>query len=89
MSINGIHLQTESIITIIIVGLIAGWLSGQIMKGKGFGLLGNLVVGIIGAFIGSFVFSLLGVSFGGLIGSIITATAGALLLLYAARVIKK
>jgi uncharacterized membrane protein YeaQ/YmgE (transglycosylase-associated protein family) len=52
------------------------------MKGRGFGLLGNIVVGIVGSVIGGFVFGLLGLQAVGLIGSIITATAGAVLLLF-------
>ena len=59
------------------------------MKGRGFGLLGNIVVGVIGAVLGGFVFSLLGISAGGLIGSIVTATAGAALLLFVLGIIKK
>ena len=59
------------------------------MKGGGFGLLGNIVIGIIGAVVGGFVFGLLGISAGGLIGSIITATAGAALLLFVVRLIKQ
>ena len=59
------------------------------MKGGGFGLLGNIVVGVIGAVLGGFVFGLLGISAGGLIGSIVTATAGAALLLFLIGLIKK
>ena len=59
------------------------------MKGGGFGLLGNIVVGVIGAVLGGFVFGLLGISAGGLIGSIITATAGSALLLFVVGMIKK
>ncbi len=59
------------------------------MKGGGFGLLGNIVVGVIGAVLGGFVFSLLGITAGGLIGSIVTATAGAALLLFIIGIIKK
>jgi uncharacterized membrane protein YeaQ/YmgE (transglycosylase-associated protein family) len=59
------------------------------MKGGGFGLLGNIIVGIIGSVVGGFVFGLLGISAGGLIGSIITATAGAALLLFIVGIIKK
>lgn len=71
------------------IGAIAGWLAGLIMKGGGFGLLGNMVIGIVGAVIGGFVFSVAGIYAGGLIGSIVTATVGAVLLLVAVRVIKK
>jgi len=59
------------------------------MKGSGFGLLGNIIVGILGAVVGGFVFGLLGISAGGLLGSIVTATAGAALLLYIIGLIKK
>ena len=48
----------------LLVGLVAGWLAGQIMKGKRFGLVGNLVVGVIGAFIGGYVLGLLGIAAG-------------------------
>jgi uncharacterized membrane protein YeaQ/YmgE (transglycosylase-associated protein family) len=71
------------------IGAVAGWLAGLIMKGGGFGLLGNMVVGIIGAVIGGVLFGVAGIAAGGLIGSIVTATVGAVLLLVAVRVIKK
>ncbi len=74
----------------LIVGLIAGWLAGLLVKGGGFGLIGDLVVGVIGAFLGGFLFSTLGVSAGGgLIGSIIVATIGAVVLLFLVRLIKR
>ena len=59
------------------------------MKGSGFGLVGDLVVGVLGAFIGGWVFSLLGIAAGGIIGALITALVGALLLLYLVRLVKK
>jgi uncharacterized membrane protein YeaQ/YmgE (transglycosylase-associated protein family) len=46
------HLSNESLLVIIIVGIVAGWLAGQIVRGGGFGLIGDLIVGILGAFIG-------------------------------------
>ncbi len=74
----------------LIVGLIAGWLAGVLVKGGGFGLVGDLVVGVIGAFVGGFLFSLLGLgSNGGLIGSIVVATIGAVVLLVIVRAIKR
>lgn len=74
----------------LIVGLIAGWLAGMLVKGGGFGLVGDLVVGVIGAFIGGYLFSLFGASAGGgLIGSIVVATVGAVLLLIVVRAIKR
>ena len=74
----------------LIVGLIAGWLAGTLVKGGGFGLVGDLIVGVVGAFLGGFLFSTLGVSTGGgLIGSIIVATIGAVVLLFLIRLIKR
>jgi uncharacterized membrane protein YeaQ/YmgE (transglycosylase-associated protein family) len=82
-------MESTGLIAFLIIGAIAGWLAGILMKGGGFGLWGNMVVGVIGAFIGGWVFSLLGISAGGMVGSIVTATIGAAILLYAVRVIKK
>ena len=79
----------ESLIIIVVIGAVAGWLAGQVMKGKGFGLLGNIVVGVVGAFVGGFVFNLLGISVGGgLIGPLITAFAGAVILLWVVSLLK-
>jgi uncharacterized membrane protein YeaQ/YmgE (transglycosylase-associated protein family) len=64
-----------------IIGIAAGWLAGQIMKGRGFGLGGNLAVGVIGALIGGFLANSLGVSAYGLLGSLLVATVGAVVLL--------
>ena len=65
----------------LIIGVIAGWLAGNIMQGGGFGLIGDLVVGVVGAFLGGFLFSSLGLKTSGKIGEIITATVGAIVLL--------
>jgi uncharacterized membrane protein YeaQ/YmgE (transglycosylase-associated protein family) len=73
----------------IIIGIAAGWLAGQLMKGGGFGLVGDLVIGVIGAFIGGWLFGALGISAGGLIGSLVTATIGAVVLLFLIRLIKR
>jgi len=74
----------------IIIGAIAGWLAGKIMEGGGFGLLMNLVLGIIGGVVGGWVFGILGLSTeGGILGSLITSVVGAVLVLYVARLIKK
>lgn len=74
----------------LLVGLIAGWLAGTLVKGGGFGLLGNIVIGIIGAMLGGFLFGLLGLSSdGGLIGSIVVATIGAIVLLILVRALKR
>lgn len=77
----------DPLIYMIVIGLVAGFLAGQIWKGGGFGLIGDLVVGVIGSFIGG---KLIGGMFGGgMIGSIIVAMIGALLLLFVLRLIKK
>jgi uncharacterized membrane protein YeaQ/YmgE (transglycosylase-associated protein family) len=78
-----------SLIVWILIGAVAGWLAGKIMKGGGFGLLGNIIIGIIGAFIGGYVFGLFGITAGGIIGSIVMATVGAVLLLYIVKLFKK
>lgn len=79
-----------SFIYFIIIGGIAGWLAGKIMKGGGFGLVMNIVLGIIGSVVGGWIFSLLGMSTdGGTLGSLATALAGAILILYVGRLIKK
>jgi len=70
-----------NIVWFLLIGLAAGWLAGRIMKGKGFGVAGNLVVGVIGALVGGFLFQLLGITAGGLIGALVMATVGAIVLL--------
>jgi len=70
------------LIYFLLIGLAAGWLAGKLMEGQSFGLLGNLVVGVIGAILGGFVFRLIGLAATGLLGSLICATAGAILLLF-------
>ena len=77
------------IILYLIIGALAGWIAGQIMKGRGFGVLGNIIVGVIGGFLGGFLFSLIGVSGGGLIWSLIMAVVGAVVLLFIASLFKK
>jgi uncharacterized membrane protein YeaQ/YmgE (transglycosylase-associated protein family) len=84
-------LGTESLIVILVVGLIAGWLAGKIMKGSGFGIIGDLIVGIIGAFIGAWLWGLLHLPLLGnfWINAIVTATVGAVVLLFILRLIKR
>lgn len=79
-----------SLILFLLIGAIAGWIAGKLLRGGGFGLIGNLVVGIVGAVIGGHLFSYLGVSTGGgLIGSLVTAVIGALVLLFIVGLIKR
>jgi uncharacterized membrane protein YeaQ/YmgE (transglycosylase-associated protein family) len=73
----------ESLLVFLIVGAIAGWLAGVIVKGHGFGLVGNIVVGIVGAFLAGWLLPMLGLNLGlsGIVGSIIFALIGAVILL--------
>lgn len=74
----------------ILIGLVAGWLAGQLMKGGGFGVIGDIVVGVVGALLGGFLFRSFGVSLGGgLLGAIIVATIGAIVLIFVLRLIKR
>jgi uncharacterized membrane protein YeaQ/YmgE (transglycosylase-associated protein family) len=69
----------------ILIGILAGWLAGKIMRGRGFGLLIDLLLGVVGSLLGGLVFGLLGLYASGLIGSLVVATAGAMMLLYLVR----
>jgi uncharacterized membrane protein YeaQ/YmgE (transglycosylase-associated protein family) len=76
------YLSNESLVVILIVGVVAGWLAGQIVAGGGFGLIGDLVVGIVGAFIGDWLLPRLGVHLGvGIVSLIVSAAIGAIVLL--------
>ena len=77
------------LIWVVVIGILAGWIAGEITKGRGFGLLGNLIVGVIGSLLGSFVFGLLGIYAGSIVGRLILAVVGALLLLYLIRFIRR
>lgn len=84
-------LEINSLIVILIIGLIAGWLAGQIMKGGGFGLIGDLVVGIIGAFIGGWLWATLHLPALGpwWLTAVVSAVVGACILLFIIRLIKR
>ena len=83
------HMSSESLLVILFVGLVTGWLAGQIVQGTGFELIGDLIVGILGAFIGSWLLPQLGIHLGtGLISEIVNATIGALLLLPIVRLVR-
>ena len=78
------------IIWTLLIGIAAGWLAGQFMKGGGYGLAGDLVLGILGSVLGSWIFGALGLmSGGGIIGSLVVSTVGAMALLWLVRLIKK
>lgn len=83
-------MSVESLLIWLLIGAIAGWLAGVIVKGYGFGLIGNIVVGIVGAFIGGWLLGQLGLFAGsGIIGSIIGATVGAVILLLIIRLVRR
>jgi len=82
-------MDITGLVAFLAIGALAGWLGSMIMKGGGFGLLGNMFVGVLGAVVGGFLFSLMGLSANGLIGSIVTATFGAVVLLFIVGIIKK
>jgi uncharacterized membrane protein YeaQ/YmgE (transglycosylase-associated protein family) len=73
----------------ILIGIAAGWLAGQIMKTGSTGLVGDLIIGVIGAILGGFLFRLLGISAAGLVGSLVTATVGAVVLIFLLREFRK
>lgn len=78
-----------SLIGFLLIGLVAGWLASNFMRGGSLGLVGNLAVGVVGAFIGGLLFRLLGLAAVGMIGQLITATVGAVVLLYLVRLFKQ
>jgi uncharacterized membrane protein YeaQ/YmgE (transglycosylase-associated protein family) len=82
------HLSNENLLVILLVGIVAGWLAGKIVRGAGFGVIGDLLIGIIGAFIGSWLLPKLGIYLGtGIISAIINATIGAIVLLLLVRLL--
>ena len=82
-------MSTENVLLFLVIGVVAGFLAVKIMKGAGFGLVGDLIVGVIGSFIGVWVFGLLGIVSGGILGLLIASVVGALLLLYIIRLAKR
>ena len=82
-------MEIESLVIFIVIGGVAGWIAGKLMKGRGFGFFGNIIVGIIGALLGGFLFSKLGIAAGGIIGSLIIAVIGAMILVFIIGLFKK
>ncbi len=78
-----------NLILMLLIGALAGWIAGQIMKGRGFGAAGNMVVGILGAVVGGFLLGQLGFVAHGIIGTLITAVVGAVVLLFVVGLINK
>jgi uncharacterized membrane protein YeaQ/YmgE (transglycosylase-associated protein family) len=77
------------LVWVILIGILAGWIAGQILKGRGFGLVGDLVVGVIGSLLGNFIFGVLGIYSYGLAVRLIVAVIGAIVLLWLIRMIKR
>jgi len=83
------HLSNESLIVILFVGLVAGWLAGKIVRGTGFGIIGDILVGIAGALVASFLFPKLGIHLGtGLVSEIVYSAIGAIVLLLIVRLVR-
>ena len=83
------YMSGESLIVILFVGLVAGWLAGKIVRGAGFGIVGDILIGILGAFIASWLFPKLGIHIGvGLVSEIIYSAIGAIILLLVVRLVR-
>lgn len=83
-------MSLEAILIVLLVGAVAGWLAGLIVRGAGFGLIGDIIIGIIGAFIAHWLFPKLGIQLGtGVVRSILDATIGAVILLLVIRLIRR
>lgn len=78
-----------SFIIFLAIGALVGWLSGVLVRGSGFGVAGNVAVGIVGAVLGGYIFDMLGIRTEGLLGAIVMATLGAVALLYLIRLLKR
>ena len=84
------QISGESIIVILLVGLVAGWLAGQIVRGTGFGIVGDILIGIAGAFVASLLFPRLGLHIGsGIVSEIIYSAIGAVILLLIVRLVRR
>lgn len=83
-------MEFSSVIAMVLIGAIAGWIAGKLMKGRGFGLLGNIIVGVVGAFVAGLIFPALGFALGGgTIASIFHATIGSVILLFILGLIRR
>ena len=91
ISVPGIfamNLSNQSLLVILVVGIVAGWLAGRVMSGGGYGLIGDLIVGLIGAFIGDWLLPQLGIHLGvGIVALIVNAFIGAVVLLLILRLV--
>ena len=80
----------DSVVVILVVGLIAGWLAAKILEGGGFGLIGDIIVGVIGAFVAAWLLPRLGIRIGvGFVRQVVDATIGAVILLFVIRLVRR
>ena len=83
-------MNAQQLIVFLVIGGVAGWLAGLIMKTGGFGIVGNVLIGVIGAVLGGWLFGVLGISVGGQwVGALVTAVIGAVVLLFAIGLIRR
>ncbi|MCL4395937.1 MAG: GlsB/YeaQ/YmgE family stress response membrane protein [Chloroflexi bacterium] len=79
----------EGLLVFVLVGLVAGWLAGMIVRGNGYGVAGDIVVGILGSIVGGFLFGMIGLNATGLLGSIVVAFCGAVVLIFVMRTLTR
>jgi uncharacterized membrane protein YeaQ/YmgE (transglycosylase-associated protein family) len=77
------------IVLFLLIGILAGWIAGKLIRGGGFGLIGNMVVGVVGAVLGGYVLGAVGIDLGGFFGQLVTAVLGALILLFGVGLVKR
>src|SRR6266403_5459626 len=83
------NISNEGILVVLFVGLVAGWLAGKIIRGTGFGVIGDILIGVVGAFIGDWLLPRLSIHLGtGIVSAIINATIGAVLLLFIIKLVR-
>jgi uncharacterized membrane protein YeaQ/YmgE (transglycosylase-associated protein family) len=82
-------MSLQYFLTFLLIGALAGWISGLIVKGGGFGVVGNVIVGVVGAFLGNFCFGLLGIGATGLLGRLIFAVLGSLLFVWLLKFVRR
>ncbi|MGY8636536.1 GlsB/YeaQ/YmgE family stress response membrane protein [Bradyrhizobium sp. 14AA] len=83
------YISNEGLLVILFVGLVAGWLAGKVVRGTGFGIIGDIVVGVAGALVASFLFPKLGIRIGtGLVSEIVYSAIGAVILLLVVRLVR-
>ena len=78
-----------SILTFLIIGLLAGWIASSLREGGGYGLVGDIIVGVIGSFIGGYIFGRLGILTSGFVGNLIAAAVGAIVLLFIVNLLRR